>query len=108
VLSNTSVKKEKRYSDIDLAKILDITPSEQTIKIKFPAGYKLAESPENIIIDNKFGKYELTFKKTTEGIEVTKKQFFKSRVIALEDFDAFKAFYQKILDADETKLSIKK
>lgn len=108
VLSNTSVKKEKRYSDIDLAKILDITPSVQTIKIKFPAGYKLAESPENVIIDNKFGKYELTFKKTTDGLEVTKKQFFKSRVVALEDFDAFKAFYQKIQDADETKLSIKK
>lgn len=108
VLSNTAIKKDERYSDIDLAKILDITPSVQTIKIKFPAGYKLAENPENISISNKFGIYELTFKQTADGLDVIKKQFFSSRVIPVEDFDAFKAFYQKIQDADETKLSIKK
>ena len=108
ILSSTSIKKEKRYSAIDLAKILGITPVVQTVKIKFPKDYKLVENPENVTIESKFGRYELKFTKTSDGLEVKKIQIFKSRVIDVEEFDAFKEYYQKIQNADETKLSIKK
>ena len=108
ILSSTSIKKEKRYSAIDLAKILGITPVVQIVKIKFPKDYKLVENPENITIESKFGRYELKFTKTSYGLEVKKTQIFKFRAIDVEEFDAFKEYYQKIQNADETKLSIKK
>jgi lipopolysaccharide biosynthesis regulator YciM len=108
VLSNTLFKKEKRYSAIDLSKVLGITPVVQKVKVKIPVGYKLIECPQDVSIESRFGKYELKFKPTADGIEVSKTQVFKNRVIEIEDFDAFKQFYLKIQDADETKLSIKK
>ena len=108
VLSNTLFKKEKRYSAIDLARVVGITPVVQKVHIKIPAGYKLIECPMDVNVESRFGKYSLTFKPVADGIEVTKKQYFSNRVIEIEDFDAFKQFYLKIQDADETKLSIKK
>jgi hypothetical protein len=108
VLSNTLFKKERRYSAIDLARVLGITPVVQKVHIKIPTGYKLIECPQDVNVESRFGKYKLTFKPVSDGIEVTKKQYFSNRVIEIEDFDAFKQFYLKIQDADETKLSIKK
>jgi tetratricopeptide (TPR) repeat protein len=108
ILSSTSLNKEKRYSAIDLSQILNTAPVIQKVSIKIPEGYGLVENPEDILIENKFGKYELKFTQTKGDIKVTKTQIFKSRVVEVEDFDAFKKFYTEIKDADETKLSIKK
>ncbi|HNW98056.1 MAG TPA: DUF3857 domain-containing protein [Bacteroidales bacterium] len=108
ILSSTALNKEKRFTAIDLSQILNITPVVQKVNIKIPKGYKIAEKPQDILIENKFGKYELKFTKTTDELIVTKTQIFKNRVIEVEDFDAFKKFYTEIKDADETKLSIKK
>lgn len=108
ILSSTSLNKEKRYSALDISQILNTAPVIQTVNIKIPDGYKLVEDPEDILVENKFGKYELKFTQTKGGIKVVKTQIFKSRVIEVEDFDTFKKFYTEIKDADETKLSIKK
>lgn len=108
ILSSTSLNKEKRYSAIDLSEILNTAPVIQTVNLKIPAGYKLVENPDDVSIDNRFGTYKLKFAQTKDGIQVTKTQIFKSRVVEVEDFDAFKKFYNEIKDADETKLSIKK
>jgi tetratricopeptide (TPR) repeat protein len=108
ILSSTTLNKDTRFSAIDLSLIMNTAPVVQKVTIKIPEGYKLAEDPEDFLLDNKFGKYELKFTQTNSGVQVTKTQIFKSRVVEPEDFEAFKEFYKKIKDADETKLSIRK
>lgn len=97
-----------RQNGVDLAKITNIVPTLQTVEIEIPAEYMVAQVPKTIEIKSSYGYYKMTFELSSKGLKVTKYQEFKQQHIKAEDFEAFKAFYLHILDADATLIPLKK
>ncbi len=98
---------EKRYNNLDLSALFELTPSFQEIDLEIPADFRLMEMPADMEIDNQFGRYRLTFEKTPKGLRIHRTMIFKSRLVSYEDYDDFKAFYLQLLDADRMKLAIR-
>jgi Tfp pilus assembly protein PilF len=99
---------EKRYNNLDLNALFETAPSYQNIELEIPKEFKLMDIPKNIQIDNEFGRYEMVFEKTDNGIRVNRKLELKTRLIEYEDYGKFKAFYLDLLDADRMKLALMK
>jgi hypothetical protein len=106
IKKNPAIQENNRTNRVDLEKILNIYPSEQTIQFKVPAGYRLAEVPQNISHKSVFSNYTVTFKVTPSGLQITKKQVFYKNLIEIEDFAAFKADYLELLDLDKFKVAL--
>lgn len=98
----------KRTNRVDLEKVLNIYPSEQIINFKIPAGYKLAEFPQNIDHNSTFSNYSVHFKATLTGLQIIKKQQFFKTIIDINEFELFKADYLKLLDLDKFKIALVK
>ncbi len=99
---------EKRYNNLDLNSLFETAPSYQNIDMEIPDGFKLMDLPQDIQIDNKFGKYQMTFEKTDKGVRINRSLELKTRLIEYEDYKALKAFYIELLDADRMKLALTK
>ena len=97
-----------RQSGLDIAQITSVSPTEQTIDVEIPSGYKLAQLPKAISIKSEFGEYRMSFKKTDEGIQIVKYQQFNQQHLKAEQFNDFKDFYLKILDADALLIPLKR
>jgi hypothetical protein len=99
---------EVRHNNLSLGELFNLAPSEQIIDLQIPRGYELLEIPRNIILENEFGRYELTFKKNESGIQIFRKLIFKQHFISSESYANFKLFYLDLLDGDRTKLALRK
>ncbi|MFT5166211.1 MAG: Tfp pilus assembly protein PilF [Saprospiraceae bacterium] len=97
---------EKRYNNLDLNALFETAPSYQNIELEIPAEFKLMDVPENIRIDNEFGKYEMLFEKTSKGIRINRSLELKTRLIEYKDYAKLKEFYIDLLDADRMKLAV--
>lgn len=98
----------KRYNDLDVDKLFELAPVRETVELALPAGFTLLEMPQNQRIESKFGNYALTFEPMPGGIRIRREAAFKQRYISHSDFQEFKKFYLKMLDADDAKLALKK
>ena len=103
----TSVVSNKiRTNRIHLGQILETTPSKQEITITFPKGYQLTELPENISITHAYGNYSVKFSRIPGGMKVVKEQVFHKDIFEVEEFEDFKNFYRRLMDADRMKVAI--
>ncbi len=107
ITTQPSLFLEDRYADLDLMRLFEIAPCTQKIELSIPAKFQVMELPPAIEIHNKFGDFELSFKKTKNGIEVNRKIVFKTRIVQPEDYQAFKTFYLQLLEADRTKIGLR-
>jgi hypothetical protein len=104
--SDPAVLSKTRANQLDVRDIVEVEGNVQKVEIKFPAGYKLMELPQDFSLETKYGSYSVKFKKTTEGLTVEKNQVFYMNIIPVEEYVAFKSYYEKILDFDSSKLAL--
>jgi predicted negative regulator of RcsB-dependent stress response len=97
---------EKRYNNLDLAQLFELTPAFQQIDLEIPTEFRLMDLPKDIKMDNQFGRYLLHFEKTNTGLKIIREMVWKMRLVNYEDYDDFKAFYLKVLDGDRMKLGV--
>ena len=108
ITTNDALLTKTRVNELDLEDVVDIEPSLQKVDIIFPAGYELLEMPKDVKVESKYGTYSVTFKKTKTGLHVEKFQSFKMSVVPVKEFEAFKKYYQEILDIDSSKIALRK
>jgi hypothetical protein len=98
----------KRYNDLDLDDLFELAPVREKIDLTLPDGFSLLEMPQNQVFLTRFGDYTLRFEALKGGgLRVIREVTFKKRFIQHEDFLEFKAFYLKMLDADDVKIAMK-
>ncbi|MCC6279405.1 MAG: DUF3857 domain-containing protein [Saprospiraceae bacterium] len=98
----------KRYNDLDLDALFELTPVQENVTLILPEGYQLAEMPANQQFDSPFGQYTLSFEKTAAGLHIQRRVQFKQRFVEHADFQELKKFYLRMLDADDLLLALKK
>jgi tetratricopeptide (TPR) repeat protein len=81
---------------------------EETVTINFPKGMYLVATPKNKSYSSKYADYTLTFKKVGNKLIIKRRFDFKEDVVPTADFEAFGAFYTKVIKADETQIGFKK
>ncbi len=108
IKKNPAILENNRTNRVDLEKVLNVYPSEQIINLKIPAGYKLAEVPQNINHSSGFSQYQVSFKQTNTGLQIIKKQSFAKTIIEINEFESFKADYLTLLDLDKFKIALMK
>ncbi len=96
----------RRYNDLDLDELFSLSPVLETIDFTLPEDLKLAEIPANRSLSTPFGEYSLTFEQRPGGIRISRSVVFHKRFIPYTDFEAFKAFYLAMLEADDAKLAL--
>jgi tetratricopeptide (TPR) repeat protein len=101
---NTIFSNKERFSAINLSEIVSVYPTEQVVDITFPPGHRLKEVPQNIMVDNPFLTYGVTFEKTTAGIRITKKQVIKRMYVSVDEFQEFRKHYLALVGYDAMKL----
>ncbi len=62
----------------------------------FPAGTKIVRLPENMKLDEVFGRFSFAVKSLPEGVEIRREVQFEQQVISPRDYPAFKRFCQEI------------
>ncbi|MCB9252139.1 MAG: DUF3857 domain-containing protein [Flavobacteriales bacterium] len=100
------VLENHRTNRVDLEKMLNVYPCEQVINLKIPAGYRLAETPQNMEHKSKFSHYTVKFQKTSTGLKIIKHQVFYKNIIEIEDFEDFRKDYLELLDMDKFKIAL--
>ncbi|WNJ20001.1 DUF3857 domain-containing protein [Pontibacter sp. G13] len=95
---------EDRQSILDLSRLTEVAPVEQTLTLAFPEGYQLYRLPDNVNMETRFGTYSLEFKEVPGGIQVKKSQDFTLTKVQPGDFQDFRDFYLKIVKHDRTRL----
>jgi tetratricopeptide (TPR) repeat protein len=108
ILSDQALNSKVRYNRLNLREIVKVTPTVQQLDIHFPPGYHLLEVPENISLHSTYGDYTVTYKPIPNGIHIEKYQRFSEQIIPVEEFDNFKNYYFKILEADGTRMAIQR
>ena len=95
---------EPRRSHLDLAQLTNLAPMEQELTLYFPPGYTLYRQPEDVAFSGPYGHYRLHFQAIEGGLVVKKSQAFAQAVLPAADFEAFKAFYRRMIRHDRTRL----
>lgn len=104
--TSSVVSNKIRTNRIHLGQILETTPSKQEITITFPKGYQLTELPENTIITHAYGNYSVLFSRIPGGMKVVKETTFHKEIFDVDEFEDFKNFYRRLMDADRMKVAI--
>jgi len=108
VQQSQAMLSKTRYNRLSVKALSSTAPTTQKVRMHFPAGWQLIELPENIKITSKYGEYRATFTKTKDGVQIEKYQQFNQDEIPVEEYDAFKAFYFKLLEADGTRMALQR
>lgn len=78
---------------------------EDTIEYTIPSGLKIETLPESIQIENKFGLYEINFKKLSDReFEFSRKFHLKKGEFPPEDYETYREFLKTISRLDRTKI----
>lgn len=89
--------------------VLESSQSESVnLTFEIPKGYVLKTPPEEIIIENEFGSYHLSFLTETRNIRVRREYRIAEGTFALEKYNEFVSFLNKIQKADHCKILIEK
>jgi len=98
----------KRYNDLDADVLFELAPVQETVDLTLPAGYVLAEMPDNQRLSTPFGDYALTFEPIPGGLRIRREVVFRQRFIHHDAFLEFKKFYLAMLDADDALLALRR
>lgn len=98
----------KRYNNLDVDVLFELAPVRETVDLTLPAGYSLAEMPQNQRLSTPFGEYALMFEPIPGGLRIRREVTFRQRFIQHDTFLEFKKFYLAMLDADDALLALKK
>ncbi len=106
IRKSQAIIENNRTNRVDLEKILNIYPSKQVINLKIPAGYTLAEMPQNLSHHSNFANYEVQFKAIGNGLQIIRKHQTLKNIIEIEEFESFKKDYLELLDLDKFKIAL--
>ncbi|HOY05759.1 MAG TPA: transglutaminase domain-containing protein [Saprospiraceae bacterium] len=99
---------DKRYNDIDLDALFELTPVEETIDLVIPDTYRLVDIPSDKAFNTPFGTYLLRVEKTAAGLRIRRAITFTNRFVEYRDFQELKNFYLRMLEADDSLLALEK
>jgi hypothetical protein len=86
--------------------LLDFPQVEfSNIEVRAPAGFVTAGAPDERTVDSSFGKYRARFSTTPEGYRVERALAQLVVLVPSSDYDALRAFYDGVRDADRTPLT---
>ncbi len=97
-----------RYNQLDVDDLFELAPVRETVDLTLPDGFTFLEMPKNVHLSGEFGEYILTFEPLPGGVRIKREVTFRQRYIEPKDFAAFKKFYVEMLDADDTKVAVRK
>jgi transglutaminase-like putative cysteine protease len=97
-----------RYNRLNVKALSSTAPTMQKIDIHFPAGWQLIELPENVKISGKYGEFKITYKRIPNGVHVEKYQQFNEDEVPVEEYNDFKSYYFKVLEADGTRMALQR
>ncbi len=75
-----------------------------TINISLPSGYDVESMPKDIVINNKFGNYEIHFKAEGNTVTALRKYERSTSRFPPSDYADFVKFYDDIYKADRSKI----
>ena len=81
---------------------------EYEIGFTLPKGYKIDETPADIVINSEFGHYKLSFIKNGEDLKVIRKIQVNKGTYSKEKYNEYVSFRKKILNMDNSKVLITK
>jgi hypothetical protein len=97
-----------RYNRLSVKALSATAPTTQNIDVHFPAGWQLIELPDDVKISSTYGEFRITYKRIKDGVHVEKYQQFNTNEIPVAQYDDFKSYYFKILEADGTRMALQK
>ena len=106
--ANEFMNEEVRYNNLDLRHFDLMSHNEQVVNLSFPPNYRPLELPENIELKSRFGMYSLKFSSIPNGMKIERVQHFNQKIIQRKDYTEFKAFFNQMVEADDTKFIIQK
>lgn len=104
ILNRNSLKlktDEPRRYDIEYSYAFSDT---DIISIKVPAGYNIESMPKDVVINNKFGDYEIHFKVDAENINCTRMYKRSQGRFPPTDYTELAKFYESMYKADRSRI----
>jgi Domain of Unknown Function with PDB structure (DUF3857)/Transglutaminase-like superfamily len=100
-----------RRQDIYLTEAKRTTPVEldgfalrETATFTLPAGFAVDETPDPVTLDTDFGRYTTKYEVQGGKLLFTRTMSMKRMVVPVERYDALKAFFSKVRDADQSPI----
>jgi hypothetical protein len=104
VLNKNSIKpkeeEQRKYEIVYSSSFMDT----DTISIKIPPGYNIESMPKDVIINNKFGDYEIHFKVDAENISCTRLYKRSEGRFPPADYTELVKFYESMYKADRSRI----
>ena len=102
-LSNSERKYPIQFWNFDDGNIVT-----ENITMTIPSDMKLYEVPESVDVKSKYADYSIKYELKGNKLYVTRHCDYKESYIPVDEYNQFKEFYQKVLDADTQQLAFKK
>lgn len=75
--------------------------------ITLPEGYQLESTPNDIVLENKFGQYKVQFKQVdAQTLQYSRELFIKAGTYPKEDYKPYRSFRKKVAKYDGLRLSL--
>jgi len=104
ILNRNNVKlktEEQRKYDIDYpSSFID----NDTVSIKIPSGFNIESMPKDVVINNKFGDYEIHFKVDGENVSCTRMYKRSEGRFPPSDYAELVKFYESMYKADRSRI----
>lgn len=98
---------DNRVFPLDLWNITDADNEMETIVINIPSTVKLSEIPQSVSYSCSIADYKLNYKIEAGKITITRSFVYKKGFISMEELNAFKDFYKKVVTSDNKQLAFK-
>jgi len=104
ILNRNNIKlkaEDERKYDIDYPSSFT---DNDTITIKIPVGYNIESMPKDVVINNKFGDYEIHFKVNGENVSCTRMYKRSEGRFPAIDYTELVKFYDSMYKADRSRI----
>ncbi|KAB2805341.1 DUF3857 domain-containing protein [Phaeocystidibacter luteus] len=102
---STLIAMEERKYPIELWESFSSRVYDEEIELTIPAGKRLAEVPEDVIIEVEDFSYKVTFKKRGNVLHITRHFEILDDLVAPEDYPEFKSALEAAIKADTQNLA---
>src|SRR5262249_41393529 len=82
--------------------VLESQAFTETARIKLPAGFELDELPESLKLDERFGRYEVTYEGKDGYLLLTRTLELRATTIPVEQYTTARRFFERIRAAEQT------
>ncbi|WP_422105913.1 DUF3857 domain-containing protein [Winogradskyella sp.] len=80
---------------------------EDSFEIELPEGYEVEALPNDVLVETKFGKYQLKLKNNGDSISCTRKLFIKKGEYPSTDYKSYRDFRKQVSKGDNSKIVLK-